>query len=300
MEEVVLFMPGSYNPLTLMHLRNMEIAKDHLEQYNYTINRGILSPVHDGYNKDGLISITHRRVMLELALESSNWLQLSTWESEQKEWTRTYHVLRHHREMLNGLIDDKNIKTRTNSSKDINANPDNSCVNLKLVGGTDTLASFTDPNVWDPNDVEKILVEYGFVVIARTGCAEIDDIIYNNDILFKNKKHIFIAKDFIKNDISSTGVRKACARGLSIRYIVPDAVERYIKTNNLYTQRSAFGSANKSSTIISANSLNKSETRCKNIKKVPVPNFKNRPVNKSNEKKNRKTKVGHGSRRAKI
>lgn len=54
---------------------------------------------------------------------------------------------------------------------------------------------------------------------------------------------------------------------------------------------SAFGSANKSSTIISANSLNKSETRCKNIKKVPVPNFKNRPVNKSNEKKNRKTKV---------
>lgn len=55
--------------------------------------------------------------------------------------------------MLNGLIDDKNIKTRTNSSKDINANPDNSCVNLKLVGGTDTLASFTDPNVWDPNDV---------------------------------------------------------------------------------------------------------------------------------------------------
>lgn len=56
-----------------------------------------MSPVHDGYNKDGLISITHRRVMLELALESSNWLQLSTWESEQKEWTRTYHVLRHHR-----------------------------------------------------------------------------------------------------------------------------------------------------------------------------------------------------------
>lgn len=54
---------------------------------------------------------------------------------------------------------------------------------------------------------------------------------------------------------------------------------------------SAFGSGNNSCTTVSANSLNKSETRSKNNKKIPVSNFKNRPVNKSNEKKKRKTKV---------
>ncbi len=75
---------------------SLELARDHLNQCGYDVKGGFMSPVHDTYPKDSLISIVHRRTMLKLSLESSDWLQLSNWESEQKEWSTTYDVLQYH------------------------------------------------------------------------------------------------------------------------------------------------------------------------------------------------------------
>lgn len=74
----------------------LEIARDHLHHCGHIVKGGFVSPVHDCYPKDTLISIKHRAAMLKLTLESSDWLHLSTWESEQKSWTATYEVLQHH------------------------------------------------------------------------------------------------------------------------------------------------------------------------------------------------------------
>lgn len=74
----------------------VEIARDHLYKFGTEVIGGIVSPVHDGYGKAELLTATHRIAMLKLALQSSDWIKLSHWESQQETWTRTRHTLEYH------------------------------------------------------------------------------------------------------------------------------------------------------------------------------------------------------------
>lgn len=56
---------------------------------------GIMSPVNDDYGKKGLVSARHRIAMAKLALETSDWIRVDPWESEQETWTETIKVLRY-------------------------------------------------------------------------------------------------------------------------------------------------------------------------------------------------------------
>jgi len=48
------------------------------------------------------------------------------------------------------------------------------------------------------------------------------------------KKNIFMIPQWISNDISSTALRLNIQRGLSIKYLTPDPVIKYIVDNKLY------------------------------------------------------------------
>lgn len=75
----------------------LEIARDHLHRMGNTmVIGGIISPVHDAYGKNGLEASTHRVKMLELALESSDWIKISKWEVQQETWSRTKQTLQYH------------------------------------------------------------------------------------------------------------------------------------------------------------------------------------------------------------
>uniref|UniRef100_A0A2I3GUW7 Nicotinamide nucleotide adenylyltransferase 1 n=1 Tax=Nomascus leucogenys TaxID=61853 RepID=A0A2I3GUW7_NOMLE len=64
--EVVLLACGSFNPITNMHLRLFELAKDYMNGTGrYTVVKGIISPVGDAYKKKGLIPAYHRVIMKE-------------------------------------------------------------------------------------------------------------------------------------------------------------------------------------------------------------------------------------------
>uniref|UniRef100_A0A8C5YIB9 Nicotinamide nucleotide adenylyltransferase 3 n=1 Tax=Microcebus murinus TaxID=30608 RepID=A0A8C5YIB9_MICMU len=98
---VVLLACGSFNPITNMHLRLFEVARDHLHQTGmYQVVQGIISPVNDNYGKKDLAPSHHRVAMARLALQTSDWIRVDPWESEQAQWMETVKVLRHHHSEL--------------------------------------------------------------------------------------------------------------------------------------------------------------------------------------------------------
>ena len=61
---------------------------------NYQVVKGIVSPVSDGYGKQGLVSAEHRNAMAKLALQTSDWITIDEWESDQPDWTETVVTMR--------------------------------------------------------------------------------------------------------------------------------------------------------------------------------------------------------------
>ncbi|XP_064534591.1 nicotinamide/nicotinic acid mononucleotide adenylyltransferase 1 [Pseudopipra pipra] len=253
--EVVLLACGSFNPITNMHLRLFELAKDYFhETGKYKVIKGIISPVGDAYKKKGLISANHRVTMAKLATKNSDWVEVDDWESSQSEWLETLKVLRYHHQKLlppdatNSLEDAvplpklgrkrKQEPNRHEPVKKKNRSPDiNSVPQVKLLCGSDMLESFGIPNLWKLEDITEIVEKHGLVCISRAG-NNAQKFIYESDILWRHRNNIHLVEEWIPNDISSTKIRRALRRGQSIRYLVPDVVRAYIEKNNLYSPES--------------------------------------------------------------
>ncbi|XP_056305063.1 nicotinamide/nicotinic acid mononucleotide adenylyltransferase 1 [Danio aesculapii] len=246
--KLVLLACGSFNPITNMHLRMFELARDHLEDTGrYKVVKGIISPVGDGYKKKGLVEACHRLEMARLATESSEWITVDDWESQQPEWVETAKVVRHHHaEVLssenNSNGDDvdtgKYRKRRKMEKKSPSCmNPKADRPHLNLLCGADVLESFGVPNLWKPEDIEEIVGRYGVTCITRCG-SDAEKFINQSDVLYKHRKNISVVREWVTNEISATHVRRALRRGQSVRYLLPDSVVRYIQDHSLYSAES--------------------------------------------------------------
>lgn len=116
---------------------------------------GIISPVHDGYGKKGLISQSHRLALLRLATETSSWIRISEWETQQEGWTKTRQTLKYHQNYINSIIRDLNGLNMANLPSWIpeNIRQIKDPVQIKLLCGADLLESFATPGLWDIDDV---------------------------------------------------------------------------------------------------------------------------------------------------
>ncbi|XP_051894965.1 nicotinamide/nicotinic acid mononucleotide adenylyltransferase 1 [Pristis pectinata] len=247
--EVVLLACGSFNPITNMHLRMFELARDYLhETGKYTVIKGIISPVGDAYKKKGLVEACHRVTMIEKAVECSDWVTVDPWESKQGEWMETVKVLRHHYENLRKLYgNDKRNSTQHRRAKKRKAEDvcpliakcdfKQDLPELMLLCGGDVLESFGVPNLWKKEDIEEILGRFGLVCISRLACNP-QKCIYESDIIWKFRKRVHLVNEWIDNDISATKVRRALRRGQSVKYVIPDPVIAYIQQHRLYDQQS--------------------------------------------------------------
>jgi nicotinamide mononucleotide adenylyltransferase len=206
-----------------MHLRLNVMARDWMEEQGFEVLGAYFSPVGDAYGKKGLASSAHRVEMLHLATSSSDFIMVDEYETLQPQWTETVKVLRHFDEHIKSALAARGVIRK---------------VHVMLVCGSDLLDSFNTPNLWAETDQNEILGSYGLVTLERVG-ADPAKIVWSNDIMYPHRSNIFIVKQWIPNDISSTLVRRALQRQMSVDYLLPESVVRYIYANSLYGAKAA-------------------------------------------------------------
>ncbi|XP_019326046.1 PREDICTED: nicotinamide/nicotinic acid mononucleotide adenylyltransferase 3 isoform X1 [Aptenodytes forsteri] len=240
---LILLACGSFNPITNMHMRLFELARDHLHQTGrYQVIEGIMSPVNDDYRKKGLVSARHRIAMAKLALETSDWIRVDPWESEQETWTETVKVLRHHYNESLRLLQSKkefmkNKRPIERPTEDSLSYQHSVLPELKLLCGADFLQTINTPNLWKEEHIKEIVEKFGLVCVSRAG-SDPARYINESDLLTKFQHNIFLVKEWIQNEISATQIRYALCRGLSVKYLIPDSVISYIAHHNIYTEES--------------------------------------------------------------
>ncbi|EDO17108.1 hypothetical protein Kpol_1025p28 [Vanderwaltozyma polyspora DSM 70294] len=218
---------GSFSPITYLHLRMFEMALDAInEQTRFEVIGGYYSPVSDNYKKAGLAPSKHRVRMCELACErTSSWLMVDAWESLQPAYTRTAKVLDHFNHEIN-------VK-RGGISK---ITGEKIGVKIMLLAGGDLIESMGEPNVWADADLHHILGNYGCLILERTG-SDVRSFLLSHDIMYEHRRNVLVIKQLIYNDISSTKVRLFLRRGMSVQYLLPNSVIRYIAEHGLYVNQ---------------------------------------------------------------
>lgn len=218
---------GSFSPITYLHLRMFEMALDAIrEQTRFEVIGGYYSPVSDNYKKQGLAASSHRVRMCELACErTSSWLMVDAWESLQPTYTRTAKVLDHFNHEIN--VKRNGVHTVTGEKMG---------VKIMLLAGGDLIESMGEPNVWADADLHHILGNYGCLILERTG-SDVRSFLLSHDIMYEHRRNVLVIKQLIYNDISSTKVRLFIRRNMSVQYLLPNSVIRYIQEHGLYVNQ---------------------------------------------------------------
>lgn len=190
---------GAFNPVHIAHLIIAEDVRQqmHLDKVLFI---PYAKPPHKDY--DGLVDAEARLHMIRLAISDNPFFEASDMEIKRGLNSVTYTV-------------DTLIELREHYK--------NEQVKLYLIIGTDNLI---DLHTW--KDPGKLFLLSEVVVLNRPGYL-IQNV--NNDF---NRQVIFVPAPNL--DISATDIRFKVKEKKSIKYLVPKAVEEFIKNNKLYLQ----------------------------------------------------------------
>lgn len=191
---------GCFNPVTTAHEK---IIRE-ISHFDY-IDKVLIVPVGDKYNKAGLIESNHRVKMLNLAIKDIEKTSLNLIEILADKVLVTYETLK----LLSLQYPNKKIY---------------------FLLGADNLAEFS---TWD--NASDILNEFGLFVIGRDD-FNIDSIIEKDDILLKNKAHIIVENIHTPLNISSSNVRNHFSniKKTNLDTHLNTDVLNYINLNSLY------------------------------------------------------------------
>ncbi len=223
----------------------MEQCRDHCQdvERRFEILGGFVTPVGDAYGKKGLEKAVHRVNMCKEAVTDSDWIEVDTWESEQEEWKPTLQVLRHIEGdagcivvaycRLTGCV----CHACARHAGQLKVIYPDTHVTVIIACGADLLQSFNAPGVWAEPDIKAIFSEFAVACLERDG-VNVARLIIDNDVMYAHRQNVFSVPQLVPNAISSTAVRLLLRRGLSTKYLIPDAVQRYIREHRLYGDNS--------------------------------------------------------------
>lgn len=191
---------GSFNPIHVGHLVLAEFIRE-----EFKLDKIIFIPAGNPPHKNvcDLETGTHRYAMVKLAVENNPFFEVSDIELKREGISYTCETL-------------KEIKRIYQNEE------------LFFICGGDSIVQFP---TW--REIGTIFELANIIVAGRPNvpAGELEKMIsgfrnsYSARILCSEAPHM---------EISSSDIRKRIKSGLSVRYMVPEAVYEYIKRNNLY------------------------------------------------------------------
>lgn len=205
---------GTFNPIHLAHLRSAEEVRE-----GQTLDRILFIPSATPPHKQSVAAAAHRLAMVRLAVAGNPYFQVSTIEIARR--GRSYSV-----DTLRAL--------RARMPR----------ASFAFIMGID---AFRELDTW--KEYESIFALADLVVTSRPPLrdrawrralpvAVRTHFCYRAGQLEHRTGNRIIFQPVSDLDISASSIRQRLSRGLSIRYLVPTAVERYIARHGLYAGRS--------------------------------------------------------------
>lgn len=193
---------GTFDPIHYGHLMISEVIRQQAG-----LDKVIFMPAGNPPHKDmhTIAEPLHRYNMVKIAIKHNPFFEISDIEIKRKGTTYTIDTLRQ-------------LKERYGAN-----------VQFVYIIGADVVLQLT---TW--KDFSLVFEMCEFVASFRPGVD--NDEVINAVQMLKEKYDAKIQLfDNPLIEISSTDIRQRCYEGVSIKYMVPDEVENYIKQNRLYT-----------------------------------------------------------------
>ena len=205
---------GTFNPIHLGHLRSAEEVREAFDLQRVIF---IVSAVPPHKTPEGIIDTRHRYTMVRRALKGNPTFDASDLEIDRKGKSYTVDTLSYFRRRLGAEAD------------------------IFFVLGLD---AFSEIGTW--KDYDRLFELADFVVTDRPTSTsmepgwsippEISELFSpgpENSFVHAGGKRLFFY-NITGLDISATRIRGLVREGRSIRYLVPEAVSRYIQQKGLY------------------------------------------------------------------
>jgi nicotinate-nucleotide adenylyltransferase len=210
---------GTFNPIHLAHLRSAEEVRE-AQQLDRVLFVPSATPPHKRAN--GLVAAAHRLAMVRLALRGNPYFRVSTVEIERRGRSYSVDTLRAlHRRLPGAQLF---FILGIDAFREIGTWRD-----YPSIFGLCTLVVTSRPSYDDAVLIRTLPVAVRAEFCYRPKAKRLEHRT-GNQVIFQRISDL---------DISASAIRHRLHRGLSIRYLVPATVERYIVQHRLYARRVA-------------------------------------------------------------